>query len=846
MIIRFTLIALFFLSQIHAQNISETRFSEFLDRGDLHFTENNFEEALTVYETLLKQLEMDEKNSDLKNYKSSIVSRIAHSYAKLDKKERVLEFLNLQSNQLDSNTLVIYITLLKSKGNFEKAFQVIQNYLEQFSPDSEPALFWHYGDLCLKRGLIDQAEKTFDMLANSENNAVASGWGELGLVQIDTYSQQMDKAFERLNHIKRRIHDEVIVDYTKTLEADLLFQQRRFKEAEQLYADSSHNRKKLALCQLAQKCLSDPDQVYEMAERLIEDESIFSSQLEKREVILLLAELGPINSTQDPFQQWIKKEEGEDKVFSADLLFSRGLHHLRESEKATLSSKELLTQSVKYFTQAYDLYRKNNRTDTALECLKYIAISYHMMQDPHTHEKALNLLTKWEKTHGLPDELLYLEGILATTQHEQYGDHKHLELAKLKLTECYQHHPKGKFADKALYQLGKLFYLQQKYPEATRHFISLIHQYPSSPIADEALLLAAYSIENLEGPSKKSKELLQTLYEKYPNSKWAPEAFFNSYSFSEYLQGDRSALLHLGELVHLFPNTPHTILAYYLIALDYKRTRLSESGKILRRRNLEKTLEHLKESELSFETTLNMGKIPDKDLEYFASIYFQSLIEKSHTYLAIAAEAYETKQEVYEHYAIDQLKELLAKLDKSNLLNSEKTLQLKEEAGFLYVHSLARNNQVGLALEEITRQLKSYQKNSVTRGYFLAKLHTEQGLLLKSKTCYKDAIHAFEKAEDAARGRLLSEDERLELAIQKGLCYQVMNDLDTAMRIFSQVINEDVISSKRVKAMLLRADVYTQQGRGELAQKQLEAVTKKGGEWAQKAKEKLEQTHGVL
>ena len=54
-----------------------------------------------------------------------------------------------------------------------------------------------------------------------------------------------------------------------------------------------------------------------------------------------------------------------------------------------------------------------------------------------------------------------------------------------------------------------------------------------------------------------------------------------------------------------------------------------------------------------------------------------------------------------------------------------------------------------------------------------------------------------------------------------------------------QAINDDSISSLRVKAMYQRAEIYIQQGRYDLARKQLEATAKKGGEWALKAKQRL-------
>jgi hypothetical protein len=44
--------------------------------------------------------------------------------------------------------------------------------------------------------------------------------------------------------------------------------------------------------------------------------------------------------------------------------------------------------------------------------------------------------------------------------------------------------------------------------------------------------------------------------------------------------------------------------------------------------------------------------------------------------------------------------------------------------------------------------------------------------------------------------------------------------------------------------MFLRSEIYVLQGRHELARKQLEATSKKGGEWAIKAKEKLDKDYG--
>ena len=61
-------------------------------------------------------------------------------------------------------------------------------------------------------------------------------------------------------------------------------------------------------------------------------------------------------------------------------------------------------------------------------------------------------------------------------------------------------------------------------------------------------------------------------------------------------------------------------------------------------------------------------------------------------------------------------------------------------------------------------------------------------------------------------------------------------------KFLSDAVNDEAISGLRLKAMYLRAEVYALQGRTELAHKQLEAVSKKGGDWGKLAAEKLAKT----
>lgn len=121
----------------------------------------------------------------------------------------------------------------------------------------------------------------------------------------------------------------------------------------------------------------------------------------------------------------------------------------------------------------------------------------------------------------------------------------------------------------------------------------------------------------------------------------------------------------------------------------------------------------------------------------------------------------------------------------------------------------------------------------------------EKGKLAQMEKEHEEALQSFINAEKATHEHAeLSPSEKLDLWIQQSICHQELNQLDNAMLLLSKVINDDVISPLRIKAMFLRAEIYELQGRPELAVKQLEAAARKGGEWAQKSQEKLEKVYG--
>ena len=72
-----------------------------------------------------------------------------------------------------------------------------------------------------------------------------------------------------------------------------------------------------------------------------------------------------------------------------------------------------------------------------------------------------------------------------------------------------------------------------------------------------------------------------------------------------------------------------------------------------------------------------------------------------------------------------------------------------------------------------------------------------------------------------------------------------MHKTDKAMALLAWIINGPYASSLRIKAMILRADLYLLINRKDLAIRQLDSVVAKGGEWGAVAERKLRDLYGT-
>lgn len=408
--------------------------------------------------------------------------------------------------------------------------------------------------------------------------------------------------------------------------------------------------------------------------------------------------------------------------------------------------------------------------------------------------------------------------------------------------EALSLYPLGCFIGDCLSILGKYFYINGDLSKAENIFFEIWKEQKEVQDKDEILFFAGKISEKNQSDTEK-KERFRKLFEEMPDSIYSPYAYFNYYTFSDYVNGDRAAIKHLQLMNKKFPNSLLLINVNYLIGLDYQKTRKSPQGKIVRHKNLTASIDALLKAENYADYFLKQGNLSREEEKKYHRLGFLAKLERAKNNLAIAEESKGAKQQIYLEYAEEVFKEII---DKFSLVD-ELSSPIEKEEHFLFLteteyflgETYFKNGKDQLANSLFDKMIINFQKASIQRNYFLSKIFQTKSQLSKKNSKYLEALEFLDKAEQAGKGNILSADERLKIWIEKSSCYRSLNQLDESMRVLSNVINDDSVSSLRITAMFLRAEIYELQGRPELAKRQYEAIILKGGNWSAKAQEKL-------
>jgi tetratricopeptide (TPR) repeat protein len=590
--------------------------------------------------------------------------------------------------------------------------------------------------------------------------------------------------------------------------------------------------------------LNEPD-AYDKAENLLSHSDSFKTNEGQTEALLLRAQAASSYEERDKLFRQLALEYPK----SAKGWYLKGLNDFEEGKIRKDQAAEsfiYFDRSLEAFAKAFHLFKSENPAQAALTA-KYQALANDNLNKPTAALAVLdNLIDIYPallKQMEHPDEIFHLKALIAAKLSQ-------IPVAEDALQIVLEKYPEGKFFDDSLSFLALLKFRQGLYQEALKKFLLLAEQHPNSPLAGDALAMAANCCDHLKLEEKKSQDLRKQCFEYYPGCSLAPEAYFNYFTYRDYLQGDRVSMKHLLGFTSLYPNHPLLLNTHYLIGLDQTRDRKSQEGKWIRKKNLTSAIDSFLEVETHFDLLHQKQLLPSENLEYYISLKYRATLERALANLSIADESLGAKRQIYLTYAEEVLKQLKDDFETPEhpltkyLSHSEPLPSLFEENLFWLAQCYLKMPDHQAGKEILNLMLEKYRASKVTRGYFLSRIWYEKGMLALTSNEYSLALQSFLNAEDAAKGKVLSTDQKLDLWIQQSLCYQGLNQLNQAILILSKVVNDDAVSGLRLKAMYLRAENYERQGRLDLARKQLEAISKKGGEWALKSKNKLDRDYG--
>lgn len=610
----------------------------------------------------------------------------------------------------------------------------------------------------------------------------------------------------------------------------------------------------LGKCYLAHARLLKDTNAYQHAEELLSHEGKFVTNEAKAQALLLRAGAAPTYQERARFYRYLTQEEHQGTPYYCQGWHLRGINDLVQGEECASSGdhEEALVAWESGFMalqRAFELANENDQSLAFCIMRDLIRISLNIKTE-ETLLKSLSLLDIFKSQKTDLEECLYFHALVAITLAEvSENNRSYSHLGEQLLQGLLEKFPKGDYAARAQLLCGTLHYLKKDYVKAESCFATAIESFPKAPETAEILMCAARCNDAL-GQSALSKKYRKQLFEDFPDSAHAAEAYFSYYNFHEYLQGDKPAIKHLLSFAVKYPNSSLIITAHYLIGLDFKRDRRSQEGKWIIKKSLSAAIDSFQRAETAFDDFLEQKKLSATEIPYFSSIKYRATLERALSNLAIAEEAQDAKKKIYLQYAEDVL--LQMHKDFSNtatplwgfFYDTDVGKRLQEENLYWLAQVYFKNRKEEAADSLLAEMLEKYQSAKITRGYLLSRIWYARAQIAMGSNRYAQAKQYLSSAEDTAKGKVLSADQKLDIWIQQSQCHLALKDYDQALLMLSKAVNDDEVSSLRIKAMYMRAEVYEQQGRTEQARRQLDAASKKGGEWARKARDKLERNYG--
>jgi TolA-binding protein len=841
-----------------------------IKRAEHLFDSASYSEAALLYKTILDELRQENfpENSSIPEIKE----RLLQAHYEAEEWKKLIALLRNSEEMED----LYYLGLSYRKENQnEEAINAFNLYLN--SPNKknneEPA-WYELGMAYLDQNQLSKANDSFKKIVNKESPFYLLA--QISLVHISIMEKSYAEAIEVLNQLQKQCNGDNPLHYEIAyLLGEANYHLQNYEASKESFKESipEKNGEKtpwrlealyhIGKCHLnsAEDPLFEPHQ---KVTELKEAQEIFENLIAINHEVRFSLELAKTylrlgKEMQDP--EIHSKGKKLVSELSANTEIKLQLLQLRaEAASYDETAAHLDEEAVASLEELFHL-AKEKSPDPAAAILKHWTLACIESDDHHSLLKSFDHLQSYLEDEQFAllqtetqEELLYLKGwiayqLLKAPYKGSLTQNFLSEIIEASLKKVSTQPSSGKLGDRALFLLGTYYFDKENYSEAERSFLEIVTKLENSTLRGEALYWLSRCAEKLEKDPKIISDYRRQVYEKYPESPMAAEAYFTLFTYREYLQGSSAALKHLHAMPQKYPNSPFLIDSYYLIGLDSKRDRRAATGKILHRKNLQAAIDAFHSAETLVEELLKRESIPMENLEHYISLYYRAALERGGANLMVAEESKGAKKQIYLEYAIDLFQKKLKELEDpihplaQKILQGDPYPEILEECEFNLAEAYILAQDDLSAEQQFSKMLEKYNGAKITRSYFLARVHQHLGQIAFRKKEYTQALSSYKLAEDASKGGLFNTNQSLALLIEQSRCYRHLNQLEQSMKILSEVVNENAVSGERLRAMFLRAEIYELQGRSELARKQLEALAKKSGEWSQKAKIKLEQDY---
>lgn len=865
----------------------DAHFTSILKRAEVLFAAKLYDEAIPLYENALKGIEEGTYPSATIPLEKQIRYRLAEGFFAKTNYEKTLSLIDELrqgdvATELEHEALYLSALTYLQRHEYEKAVSQFQAYLHDKNESDlshfKEALF-EIAHLHYQEKHFDQAQEYFercDACCNSQSSHL-SLVSRLYLSRIYLEKKNYDKGEEILNHLLENLPKKhPLICEVLYLKGSYAYQQSHYLQAiaffEQLFPSKTlstdgykapwtyqaffylgESYLKLAETSQYDKTLTQDffNKSENIFKNLIENEGAekgfiglgklylskykYLSDEESRvslmltllprwksfsldgqiKALWLLGEGGDSYEEKDLYYSLATQKAYEESSLYPECWCRVGLNYFYHALQENPSNPTLVFEkAVRAFEKAFLLFEHQDQQKAAF-ALKMKAEANYYCDTPDSLASSIAILDKLLYLYHSLDlspadhtQTLYIKGLVAARLSTIDDNQTYAQLAIESLKEVISRSNGQQISADALNVLATLYHRQKKEEEAFNTFLELGTSYPNSVHAPKSWYWVGLLGTSLNRSPQETAQAFYQVYTYYPDSSYAPEAYFQVFTLEDYQTYQEKSILHLAAFPELFPHSPLCVAAYYYLGKDFKEKKNYAQAK-------EAFSKSIAAYKTSSEQKIHMEDFRLRSLLETAIILFEEGKNQGNDLLCFL------------------LEEIHEKVTKTKLY-----LQIYQECEVTLAKMLLNHQQVRLAEVVLTQLLTHFRSTGIQKGIFLAQAWSLSAQIALKKKEFQIAIEYLKMAESFGEGHL-PQEEVLDLWMHQAKCYEHLGKYMDAMRTLSRIINEDVVSPLRLQAMYQRAVLYQLQGRDELAVRQLEAVAKKGGLWADKAKETL-------